>query len=41
MSELKSHLQIWGTDFPVGSEWDAGATPAHVAHLSRRPLDHA
>ena len=27
MSEIKSHRQIWGTDFPVGSEWDAGVTP--------------
>jgi len=24
---IKSHRQIWGEDFPVGSEWDAGATP--------------
>ena len=27
MSEIQSHRQIWGTDFPVGSEWDAGVTP--------------
>jgi hypothetical protein len=27
MPEIKSHRQIWGEDFPVGSEWDAGATP--------------
>lgn len=24
---IKSHRQIWGTDFPVDGEWDAGATP--------------
>ena len=24
---IKSHLQIWGESFPVGSEWDAGVTP--------------
>ena len=27
MTELISHRQIWGEDFPIGSEWDAGATP--------------
>lgn len=24
---VKSHRQIWGEDFPVGDEWDAGVTP--------------
>jgi hypothetical protein len=27
MSEIKSNRQIWGKDFPIGGEWDAGATP--------------
>ena len=26
MADIKSNLQLWGTDFPVGSEWDAGVT---------------
>ena len=26
MSKIQSHKQIWGTDFPVGGEWDAGVT---------------
>jgi len=24
---VKSHKEIFGTDFPVGGEWDAGVTP--------------
>ena len=27
MPEIKTHRQIWGWDFPIGGEWDAGATP--------------
>jgi hypothetical protein len=27
MCDVKSNRQIWGRDFPVGGEWDAGATP--------------
>lgn len=27
MSGVASNRQIWGRDFPVGGEWDAGATP--------------
>jgi len=27
---VKSNLQIWGIDFPIGGEWDAKATPPHV-----------
>lgn len=27
MSEVKTHREIWGTEFPVGGEWDAGYTP--------------
>ena len=30
MSSLKSHRQIWGKDFPIGGEWDAGVTPPQV-----------
>ena len=26
MSEMKSHRELWGSEFPVGSEWDAKAT---------------
>ncbi len=27
MSGVKSNRQLWGKEFPVGGEWDAGATP--------------
>jgi hypothetical protein len=27
MNEVKSNRQIWGKDYPIGGEWDAGATP--------------
>ena len=27
MSGVKSNRQIWGKDFPIGGEWDAGVTP--------------
>ncbi len=30
MSGIKSNRQLWGRDFPVGGEWDAGSTPPHV-----------
>ena len=30
MSELKTHRQLWGTDFPVGGEWDARNTAPHI-----------
>ena len=26
MADIKSNRQIWGTDFPIGGEWDAGVT---------------
>jgi hypothetical protein len=35
MSGVKSNRQLWGKDFPIGGEWDAGATPPHL------PLDQA
>ena len=28
---IKSNQQLWGIDFAVGAEWDAGSTPAHIA----------
>ena len=28
---IKSNLQIWGVDFEIGTQWDAGSTPSHVA----------
>ena len=34
MSELKTHRQLWGTEFPIGGEWDAKATKPHT-----RPAD--
>jgi hypothetical protein len=30
MPGIKSSRQIWGRDFVVGSEWDAGSTPPHL-----------
>ena len=33
MAEIKSNRQIWGIDFPVGAEWDAGLT--HTAPQGR------
>jgi hypothetical protein len=27
MSEVKSNRKIWGREFPIGGEWDAGVTP--------------
>jgi len=30
MSSIKSCRQLWGKDFPVGGEWDAGVTPPLV-----------
>jgi len=26
MAEIKSNRQLWGIDFPIGGEWDAGVT---------------
>lgn len=31
MANVKSHRQIWGMDFPHGSEWDAGVTPPNAS----------
>ncbi len=30
MSEIKTHRQLWGTDFPLNGEWDAKTTRPHV-----------
>lgn len=30
MSEIKSNRELWGVDFPIGAEWDAGVTAPHV-----------
>lgn len=30
MSEIKTHRQLWGTDFPINGEWDAKTTRPHV-----------
>jgi hypothetical protein len=27
MADIKTHRQLWGTAFPIGGEWDAGAPP--------------
>ena len=26
MADIKSNRQLWGTDFSIGGEWDAGVT---------------
>ena len=42
MTDIKSNRQIWGTDFPISGEWDAGCT--HTAQPGRwtvrRDPDH-
>lgn len=30
MSQIFTNKQLWGTDFPIGGEWDAGQTPPHT-----------
>lgn len=25
--EIRTHREIWGTEFPIGGEWDAGYAP--------------
>jgi hypothetical protein len=30
MSEIRSNRELWGVDFPIGGEWDAGLTAAHT-----------
>ena len=30
MTEIKTHRQLWGTDFPLNGEWDAKTTQPHV-----------
>ena len=30
MTNIQSDKQLWGKDFPIGGEWDAGYTPAHT-----------
>lgn len=30
MSDIKSNRELWGVDFPVGGEWDAGYTAPAV-----------
>jgi hypothetical protein len=30
MSDVKTHRQLWGTDFPINGEWDAKNTPPHT-----------
>ena len=29
MRPIQTNRQLWGTDFPIGGEWDAGLTPPH------------
>ena len=31
ITTMKTNKQLWGEDFPVGGEWDAGSTPPHTA----------
>ena len=30
MPDIQSNRQLWGRDFPLGGEWDAGYTPPHT-----------
>jgi hypothetical protein len=30
MRPIKTNKEIWGKDFPIGGEWDAGLTPPHT-----------
>ena len=30
MTNIQTNQQIWGKEFPIGSEWDAGYTPPHT-----------
>ena len=30
MTTIKSNREIWGVDFPLGGEWDAGVTAPHT-----------
>jgi hypothetical protein len=30
MRPIKTNKEIWGKDFPIGDDWDAGATPPHT-----------
>jgi hypothetical protein len=32
MPQIKSHKELWGSEFPIGGEWDARAT-----HPATRP----
>ena len=42
MAEIKSNRQIWGIDFPIGGEWDAGVTQIALRGrwTVRRDPDH-
>ncbi len=31
MTNIQTNQQLWGKDFPIGGEWDAGSTPPHTA----------
>jgi hypothetical protein len=30
MRQIQTNRQLWGTDFPIGGEWDAGLTRSHT-----------
>lgn len=30
MTNIKTNRELWGQDFPIGGEWDAGLTPPHT-----------
>lgn len=30
MRQIQTNKQLWGKDFPIGGEWDAGLTPPHT-----------
>ncbi len=32
MTVIQTNKQLWGKDFPIGGEWDAGNTPPHTPH---------
>ena len=42
MADIKSKRQLWGTDFPIAGEWDAGVTQIapQGRWTERRDPDH-
>ncbi len=30
MTQIQTNKELWGKEFPIGGEWDAGLTPPHT-----------